>query len=109
MITSTVVNKEDIQTSHLSQTQKCHVVKAILYHTDAFCKTQFTDHLSIKVNNKQKLLCVLKPKYVMQKPVKQWMTVLNCEQLQTDKIPTYTPNSIVTIYMKAMRQELVLT
>lgn len=25
----------------------------------------------------------------MQKPVKQGMTVLNCEQLQRDKIPTY--------------------
>jgi hypothetical protein len=45
----------------------------------------------------------------MQKPVKQGMTVLNCEQLQRDKISTHTPNSIVTIYMKAMRQELVLT
>jgi len=76
---------------------------------DAFCKTQFTDHLSIKVNNKQKLSCVLKPKYVMQKPVRQGMTVPDCEQLRRDKFPTYTPNSIVTIYIEAMRQELVLT
>ena len=107
MITSTVVYKEDIQKNHLSQTQKCYVVKAILYQTE--CKTQFTDHLSIKVNNKQKSSCMLEPKYVTQKPVKQGMTVLNCEQLRRDKIPTNTPNSIVTIDMKAMRQQLVLT
>lgn len=107
MMTSTAINMGDIQTSHLSQTQKCHVETAILYHRGCLLPNPIYRPFIHKSKQQGKLSCVLKPKYVMQKPVKQGMTVLNCEQLQRDKIPTYTPKSIVTIYMKAMRQELV--
>jgi hypothetical protein len=62
MITSTVVNKEDIQTSHLSQTQKCHVVKAILYQTGCLLQNPIYRPFIHKSKQQAKIIMCVKAK-----------------------------------------------